>query len=66
MSSFLYELNIQTSVATITLNRPDRLNALTFETYTDLRDTFAEAQGKMELAGVLRRATDRPAQVGGQ
>ncbi len=40
MTSFLYELDAKTSVATITLNRPERLNALTFEVYKDLRDTF--------------------------
>lgn len=38
--SFLYELNAATGVATITLNRPDRLNALTFEVYGELRDVF--------------------------
>ncbi len=38
--SFLYEVEAETRVATITLNRPDRLNALTFEVYTELADTF--------------------------
>jgi enoyl-CoA hydratase/carnithine racemase len=38
--SFLYELDSKTSVAMITLNRPERLNALTFAVYTELRDAF--------------------------
>lgn len=38
--SFLYE-NSAPGVATITLNRPERLNALTFEVYRELTDTFA-------------------------
>jgi len=40
MKSFLYDLDTKTAVATITLNRPERLNALTFEVYRELRDTF--------------------------
>jgi enoyl-CoA hydratase/carnithine racemase len=39
-SAFSYQLDADTSVATITLNRPERLNALTFEVYIQLRDTF--------------------------
>ena len=38
--SFLYELDATTRVATITLDRPERLNALTFGVYEELRDAF--------------------------
>jgi enoyl-CoA hydratase/carnithine racemase len=37
--SFRYE--VAGAVATITLDRPDRLNALTFQVYEELRDLFA-------------------------
>jgi len=38
--SFLYDADATTGVATITLNRPERLNALTFDVYDELRHTF--------------------------
>jgi enoyl-CoA hydratase/carnithine racemase len=38
-TSFLYE-RTPAGVATITLNRPERLNALTFDVYRELADTF--------------------------
>lgn len=37
-----FDLDITEGVATITLNRPDKLNALTFEAYSDLRDLLHE------------------------
>lgn len=39
-ASFSYAHDAGTGVAIITLNRPDRLNALTFEIYDELRSTF--------------------------
>ena len=39
-ASFRYELDTETGVATITLDRPERLNALTFEVYAELGRTF--------------------------
>ena len=38
--SFLYHHDAATGVATITLNRPERLNALTFDVYAEMRDAF--------------------------
>jgi enoyl-CoA hydratase/carnithine racemase len=39
-ASFRYELDAGSSVAILTLDRPERLNALTFEVYDELRETF--------------------------
>ncbi|MEK7277333.1 MAG: enoyl-CoA hydratase-related protein, partial [Chloroflexota bacterium] len=35
-----YLLSIDNSIATLTLNRPEVLNALTLESYAQLRDLF--------------------------
>jgi enoyl-CoA hydratase/carnithine racemase len=37
-----FDLAIEEGVATVTFHRPDKLNALTFEAYADLRDLIAE------------------------
>lgn len=50
-TAFLYQE--QNAVATITLNRPEKLNALTFEVYAELRDTLAALQTRDEVRVVV-------------
>jgi len=49
--SFLYEE--RDSIATITFNRPDRLNSLTFEVYRELTDTFAALRSRHDVRVVV-------------
>jgi enoyl-CoA hydratase/carnithine racemase len=37
-----FDFKVEDGVATVTLNRPEKLNALTFQSYADLRDLAAE------------------------
>ncbi|MFD8494166.1 enoyl-CoA hydratase family protein [Amycolatopsis sp. NPDC059657] len=37
-----FDFEVADGVATVTLNRPEKLNALTFDVYADLRDLLAE------------------------
>jgi len=43
----------EAGVATITLSRPDRLNALTFEVYAELRDLFASLAHEPDVKAVI-------------
>jgi enoyl-CoA hydratase/carnithine racemase len=63
--SFLYTLDAATAVATITLNRPERLNALTFEVYTELRDTFRALDIEPGVRAVIITGTGRAFCTGG-
>jgi enoyl-CoA hydratase/carnithine racemase len=61
--SFLYEE--QAGVAYITLNRPERLNALTFEVYRELTDTFAALAHEPAVRAVVIRGAGRAFSSGG-
>ena len=62
--SFLYQLNGE-GVATITLNRPERLNALTFEVYRELTETFATLRNEPEVRAVVITGAGRAFCSGG-
>ena len=46
-------LEVDGKVATFALNRPDRKNPLTFESYAELRDTFRDLQAANEIKTVV-------------
>lgn len=58
-TSFLYAADPSTGVATITLNRPERLNALTFEVYEELRDAFRTLDTEPGIRAVLLTGAGR-------
>lgn len=62
-STFLYDE--QDRVARITLNRPDRLNALTFEIYRELTDTFNALRDQNSVRVVVITGTGRAFCSGG-
>jgi len=63
-NSFLFETSLS-GVATITLNRPERLNALTFEVYRELTDTFAALRKATEVRVVVITGAGRAFCSGG-
>ena len=61
--SFLYEQ--QNGIGTITLNRPERLNAITFEVYHELTDFFARLRDEQDLRVVVITGAGRAFCSGG-
>src|SRR5262245_46427790 len=62
--SFLYEQD-EHGVATITLNRPERLNALTFEVYSELTDLIAALRDEDDVRVVIITGAGRAFCSGG-
>lgn len=63
--SFLYDFDATTGVATITLDRPERLNALTFEVYRELRDAFRTLDTETGVRSILLTGSGRAFCSGG-
>lgn len=62
-NSFLYEQ--RDGVATITLNRPERLNAITFEVYRELTDLFVTLRNENDVRVVVITGAGRAFCSGG-
>jgi enoyl-CoA hydratase/carnithine racemase len=56
---FRYEHHHPTGVAVLTLNRPERLNALTFDVYKELRDVFRALNDEPGLRAVVLTGSGR-------
>jgi enoyl-CoA hydratase/carnithine racemase len=63
--TFRYAHDVATGVATITLDRPERLNALTFAVYEELRDTFARLDSEPGVRAIVITGSGRAFCSGG-
>ena len=64
-TSFRYEHDASTGVATLTLDRPDRLNALTFEVYDELREAFVTLDTEPGVRSIVLTGSGRAFCSGG-
>lgn len=60
-----FRLEVEDGVATVTFDRPDRLNALTLDVYADLRDLMGELEHRDEVGAVVVTGTGRAFCSGG-
>jgi enoyl-CoA hydratase/carnithine racemase len=63
--TFHYEHDAASGVATITLDRPERLNALTFEIYGELRKAFRQLDNETDVRTILLTGRGRAFSSGG-
>ena len=63
--TFRYALDPKSAVATLTLDRADRLNALTFEVYAELTETFKALDAEPGVRAILLTGTGRAFCSGG-
>lgn len=54
-----FDFSVEDGVGTVTLNRPEKLNALTFEAYGDLRDLFGQIAHDGNVKAVILRGEGR-------
>jgi enoyl-CoA hydratase/carnithine racemase len=64
-ASFRYALDEATAVATLTLDRPEKLNALTFEVYRELTETFDALDTEPGVRAILLTGAGRAFCSGG-
>ncbi len=60
-----FDFAVTDGVGVITLNRPDRLNALTFASYEELRDFFAHLDGRADVRALVLQGEGRAFCSGG-
>jgi enoyl-CoA hydratase/carnithine racemase len=54
-----FRFEVSDGVGTVTFDRPDRLNALTFEVYADLRDLLGEVEHRDDVSVLVLTGTGR-------
>jgi enoyl-CoA hydratase/carnithine racemase len=65
MSPKNFDFELVNQVGHVILNRPDRLNALTFESYAELRDFFFELRTRSDVRAIVIRSEGRAFCSGG-
>src|SRR6516165_4904806 len=60
-----FQFSVSEGIGTVTLDRPGKLNALTFEAYADLRDLLAELPHRGDTQVLVIRGSGRAFCSGG-